>query len=103
MALAYELHVANFRDIDVTLAQLEVLPVRDLAHPLARFTGQDLWRRVRRPGKPANFVHPERIGGGEFAVVFLWLTLPSGQSIPQAIAHRKMAAKARFLDQRRAP
>jgi murein DD-endopeptidase MepM/ murein hydrolase activator NlpD len=88
VGLAYELHVAGFREIELALVQLEVLPVNDPTHPLATIAGQDLRRCIRRPGKPAGLANPERIGGGEFGVVFLWVALDSTRAVPRAIAHR---------------
>lgn len=92
--LAYELYVTNYRDLDLTLTQLEVLPAHDLAHPLATFAGEDLRQIISRPGKPEDLADPERIGGGEFAVVFLWCLLDSAQTLPQAVAHRATFLRA---------
>lgn len=88
VGLAYELHVANYRDIDLTLLRLDVLPAGDTAHPLVSLSGQDLLRCLRRPGKPADLADPAVIRGGEFAVVFLWVGIDSARMVPQAIAHR---------------
>jgi hypothetical protein len=88
VGLAYELHIANYRDIDLTLLRLDVLPAGDTAHPLASLAGQDLLRCLRRPGKPADPADPAVIRGGEFAVVFLWVGIDSARTVPQAIAHR---------------
>ncbi|MGB2805505.1 MAG: M23 family metallopeptidase [Candidatus Zixiibacteriota bacterium] len=86
--IAYELHLANFRDIEFTLNQIEIFAPEDPSHPLATFTGPELLACLLRPGKPADLADPKVIRGGEFAVVFLWVTMEPGISLPPSVAHR---------------
>lgn len=88
VGLAYELHLANFRDVGFTLKQIEILSPEDPDHPLAAFAGSELLACLLRPGKPADLVDPEVLSGGEFAVVCLWVTTDRGVSLPPSIAHR---------------
>lgn len=86
--LTYELHLANFRGVDLKLKRIEVFAVDDPTHPLATFAGSELLACLLRPGKAADLVDPEVLRGGEFAVVCLWLTVDPGRSVPLSIAHR---------------
>ncbi len=88
VGLAYELHLANFRDTDFKLNQVEILSIEDPDHPLASFSGEELLACLHRPGKPADMVDPNVIHGAEFAVVFLWVTVDPDMSLPQSVAHR---------------
>jgi len=88
VGLAYELHLANFRDVEFTLKRIEIFAMEDPTHPLATFAGSELPACLLRPGKPADLADPEVLRGGEFAVVCLWVTMDSGLSLPPSIAHR---------------
>jgi len=88
LGLAYELHLANFRSIDFALSRIDVLGVEDLDRPLATLTGSELQACLLRPGRPADAGSPEIIAGGEFAVVFVWVTADPGEPLPQSLVHR---------------
>ena len=86
--MAYEVHLANYRDLDLTLLSLDVLPADDTTRRLATLSGPDLLRCLRRPGRPAATPDPALIHGGEFAVVFVWFALDSATAAPRALVHR---------------
>ena len=88
IGLAYELHLANFRDIEFALNRIEVFATEDTNHPLATLTGPDLSACLRRPGKPPGLANPGILRGGEFAVVFLWVTMDPGTPPPPSVGHR---------------
>ncbi len=88
LGLAYELRLANFRNIELTLTQVDVFPLEDRTHSLLSLAGPDLVQCLLRPGKPPGMERPELLAGGEFAVVMLWVIMDPGQPVPSSIAHR---------------
>lgn len=93
VGLAYEIQLANFRDTDMRLDRIEVFALEDPASPLASFSGAELLACLRRPGKPTDAPDPNVLHGGEFAVVFLWITLDPDKSLSPLIAHRAIFSR----------
>lgn len=93
MGLAYELHLANFRNIEFTLKQIEVFRVEERNHPLATFAGEELVACLLRPGKSPDFEEPETLRGGEFAVVCIWVIMVPDLPVPSTIAHRAILSR----------
>lgn len=73
MHIAYELHVTNFQNVDVSLNALRVTSAGAL---VAEFRGEDLQRRIVRPGFRNDYATPHIVGPGQRAIVMLWLQLP---------------------------
>jgi hypothetical protein len=86
--LAYELHIASYRRIDLSLLQLDVFAVGEHDGLLGSLRGEDLLACLRRPGQPAELADPEVLHGGDFLVAFLWVALQPGSPVPEKLAHR---------------
>lgn len=86
--IAYELHVTNFRAIDLTLLRVDVLRDSDGTAPLASYADKELSDRLVRPGLPSTLPDKRVIGGGLRAVIFIWLTVDKAASIPSLLHHR---------------
>jgi murein DD-endopeptidase MepM/ murein hydrolase activator NlpD len=94
--LVYELHVTNFGQGDCLLTRIEVKGAGET--PLARYEGNDLTSLLARPGAPLSIEKP-RIGAGLRAVVYIWLTLDPGASVPSALQHRLSAKVGDFPEE----
>jgi hypothetical protein len=86
--LAYELHVTNFRALDLTLDHLSIFNVADTAKPLAEYSKDSLIALPWHPGVPADTENTLLLRGGQRMVIFIWLRQPLTQSIPRALTHR---------------
>jgi murein DD-endopeptidase len=71
--VAYELHVTNFQNVDVSL---NALRITSGGAPVAEFSGGELQRRIVRPGFRNDHATPHVVGPGQRAIVMLWLQLP---------------------------
>ncbi len=85
--LAYELHVTNFRSVDVVLTRVEILDA-GLQAPLGDLRDSDLQKTLGRPGSGPDLADKRVIGPGLRAVVFLWLALDEAAPIPRKLRHR---------------
>jgi murein DD-endopeptidase MepM/ murein hydrolase activator NlpD len=95
--LAYELHITNFSGQNISLAQIEVLS--DSGSSLARVDPSDLFTNVYLPGnRQAAGMDKLNIGGGQMAVVFMWVTLESPGKVPAAIVHKISAKVGKYPD-----
>lgn len=84
--LAYELHVTNFRPVDVELLRVDVLDAdRDLR--LASFTGTQLAAQLSRVGMQVEGAERQLIPRGGRAVVFVWLPLEQNVATPARLQH----------------
>jgi murein DD-endopeptidase len=83
--LAYELRIANFQRGDLRLLRLKVLPGGTV--PLADFDGERLATMIGRTGLSADETDASLIRTRTHAVVYLWLAMPKGSTIPQALTH----------------
>lgn len=93
--LAYELHITGYRNIDLSLSQVEVFSVSEPGRSFLRLSGADLLQCLRRPGKAPELPDPEVLHGGDFVVVFLWITVDQDSPLPQSLAHRATFRLAR--------
>jgi murein DD-endopeptidase len=85
--LAYELHITNFRNLDVALTRIELLDA-DGKNRLADFRNSDLNARLGRPGAPSDLANKRVIGAGMRAVVYLWLALDDSVAEVSQLKHR---------------
>lgn len=85
--LGYELHITNFRSLDVALARIEVLG-GNRQGTLAAFQDSELVRGLGRPGVGATLADKRVIGPGMRAVFYLWLPLDAAQGAPISVRHR---------------
>jgi hypothetical protein len=92
--LAYELHLTSFRNIEFALTQVDVFETDDPSRSLLTLAGPELLKCLLRPGRPSDIESPEILRGGDFAVVFLWITEDPGLSLPQSLAHRATFRRA---------
>jgi murein DD-endopeptidase len=86
--LVYELHVTNFNAVDVSLVRVEVIRPDGVARSIADYGGEELRKRIGRPGLRRDQKNTEVIGPGLRAVVYLWLELPDSAAPPPAVRHR---------------
>jgi len=80
--------MSNFRPIRFSLVQIDAF---DVDHPdtdLVSYRKDELYECLIRPGKGDEAPDPEVLHGGEFAIVFLWITFDENSSLPDTIAHR---------------
>lgn len=84
--LLYELHLANYGLEPLTLQQVDVLDAGD-ASVLAELRGEDLQRRLGRPGAPPSDSDPRTIRPGTLGVLYLELELEDGAP-PRELEHR---------------
>jgi murein DD-endopeptidase len=85
--LGYELHITNFRTLDVALTRIEVLDGYRQSS-LAAFQDSELVRRLGRPGVGTTLADKRVIGPGMRAVVYFWLPLDATTAAPTSIRHR---------------
>jgi murein DD-endopeptidase MepM/ murein hydrolase activator NlpD len=82
--LAYELHLTNYRTVELSLSRLDVMDAN--RHLLASYEGNDLSAQMTRVGARAGQSDGLTIGPGMSAILFLWLTLED--KVPETIHHR---------------
>jgi murein DD-endopeptidase MepM/ murein hydrolase activator NlpD len=85
--LAYELHVTNYRQIDVTLTRIDVMSARDGA-VLDSYERERLAAQLTRIGAPRDASNTDVLEPGMRVVAFFWLDLPARQPVPAALRHR---------------
>jgi murein DD-endopeptidase len=84
--LVYELHITNFRPVDLELVRVEVRDA-DSGAALATYDGDELARRMRRIGAAWGLADVRRLPPGTRAAVFLWLPLDRGHAPPRRVTH----------------
>ena len=85
MHLAYELHITNFLQTEVSLA---AVTVRDGdGQVLAQYNDTWLQRRMTRPGLPNSHPTPHLVAPGLRAIVNLWVALPPGTAFVKSMSH----------------
>jgi hypothetical protein len=91
--LAYELHVTSiYGDTGPLMPQRLDVYADDGRTPLASFGVVDLAGMSR----PAPVEHmPVTIGAGKRVVIYVWLTLPAGGTVPHTLRHRMVFATAK--------
>ena len=85
--VAYELHLTNFQAVGVALSRVQVLPAAGTG-VIADYSGDELKKRLGRPGLTRPYDAPEIIGAGLRAVVYLWIELPEAAPLPAGLRHR---------------
>lgn len=82
--LAYELHITNFRPFDVELLRVDVMGAD---HRLASFSGSPLAERLSRVGAHVEGAERQRVLAGGRTVLYLWLPLEPGATLPVRLKH----------------
>jgi len=85
--LLYELRVTNFSVGPIELLGLDVLGANGTA-PLASYRGEPLEKLLFTVGPADGANKPRIIGGGRTAVIFIDLSLSSGDNTPAELGHR---------------
>jgi murein DD-endopeptidase len=88
MILAYELHITNFRAIDLALTRIEVFSGKQNPAPLASYQDAELSNSLGRPGVRPDLPDKRMIGGGMRAVFFVWLALDATSPVPAQLRHK---------------
>jgi murein DD-endopeptidase MepM/ murein hydrolase activator NlpD len=85
--LAYELHLTNFLPSEITLNQVDVFGQDVVGSPLASYREANLANAIVQPA--ARTVPDRRkIGGGMRAVIYMWVALDKGRSVPHSLRHK---------------
>jgi murein DD-endopeptidase len=84
--LLYELHLTNFRTLDLEVTRLKVSDGSE--GKLAEYTGPELAALIGHPGVSVDATRNQVIGGGTRAVVFLDVTFASQANVSQKLIHR---------------
>jgi murein DD-endopeptidase len=85
--VVYELHLTNLLPVDVSLGRLQVFSDRSDV-PLADYRGEELRKRLGRPGLRRDHPTPHVVGPGLRAVAYFWFALPDPSASPTAVRHR---------------
>lgn len=86
--LAYELHITNYRTVEVTLTHIDVIGSDRGSALLASYEDQELASRLARVGTRPDRSDKRSIGAGMHVVVFVWMDLADAMSVPNVIRHR---------------
>ena len=87
--LAYELHITNFRNVEVTLAAIDVCRGAPAAASLASYRDVPLRSALARIGIPRSDTSDTRvIAAGGRVVFYVWLGFDAGRAVPAALHHR---------------
>ena len=86
--LVYELHITNLGADDCLLDRVAVFGDDGTDTALAQFEGEPLADKVARPGVPAlRGAAKLRIGSGQRAVLYVWVSLPAEARPPRMLRH----------------
>lgn len=85
--LAYELRIANFLSSDVILTRVRVSSRDRSDASLADFRGPDIGKRLSRAAGSPDPVNPNLVGAGTHRVVYLWIDIDEGASVPRSLDH----------------
>jgi murein DD-endopeptidase len=86
--LAYELHITNYRTVDVTLTRIDVIGDDPEGSLLASYEGEALAKSLARVGAPPDSSDKRTIGAGRPVIVFVWLGLDNARRLPSSLRHR---------------
>ncbi|WP_175597231.1 M23 family metallopeptidase [Peristeroidobacter soli] len=81
--LAYELHVTNMGQWDLSLSSLEVIDADDGSRVLARFSQADLEGMMPRKANEKTLLEAQQAG-----VIFVWVTFDRLQDAPARLSNR---------------
>jgi murein DD-endopeptidase len=85
--LIYELYMANFNPIDITLTSVEIMDA-DRNIRVAYYKNSDLDARIGHPGSSSKLQDNSVIAGGTHAVLYFWIALDDTTSIPKRLKHK---------------
>jgi hypothetical protein len=85
--IAYEIHLTNFRALDLTLKRIEVY-VDDKDLPIANLEGAELENCLFRPGITSDSTDVCLIKGGMRSIVYMWLTVEEEANLSNILYHR---------------
>ena len=86
--LAYELHLTNFRAVDLALTSIEVLGGTRDSVPLVTYRDDGLRAGLARAGSPRDGADARVIRSGLRVVCFVWLALDESHAVPSTLHHR---------------
>lgn len=86
--IVYELHVTNFLSVDVSLSRLLVRRADRPDVPIADYGGEELRKRIGRPGLRRGVENPHVVGAGLRAVIYLWIEAADRSDVPASLSHR---------------
>jgi hypothetical protein len=86
--LAYELHLTNFRTVDLALTSIAVLGGARDSVPLASYRDDTLRAGLARAGSPRDGSDARVIHSGMRVVYFVWLALDESTAVPSTLHHR---------------
>ncbi len=93
--LLYELHLANFGPLPLSLNRIEVLDAdAAAAQPIASFEAESLQAVLQPLGRKPISDRTQRLvlSGGQSAIAFMSITFERGSSIPNRLVHRVSTA-----------
>ena len=86
--VVYEINFTNLGSSECLLDRVAVTPAGS-DQVLATYEGQQLIDAVARPGMPElRGASKLGVAPAQRAVLYMWITLPSGTQIPQALSHK---------------
>lgn len=83
--VAHELHLTNVQSASIAIAREQVLAGDTV---IGDFSGEELTRRLERPGLVRPFAAADVLAPGMRAVAYFWIELPDGMPPPTALQHR---------------
>lgn len=86
--LSYELHITNFRAVDLAVARIEVLDDKSTSGPLASYEDAELRNGLARAGARPDTSDKRVMSGGTRVVFFIWLALDETTPSPATLRHR---------------
>lgn len=88
--LVYELHITNFTSALFRLDRVEILAENGVqaASLVGSYHGDELSGAMAHPGLSAEPLDRQVIGGGQRAIVYVWLVIKDGTPLPGALKHR---------------
>ncbi len=85
--LIYELYMANFNPIDITITSVEITDA-DRNIRVAYYRDSDLAAKIGHPGSSSKLPDNKVIAGGTHAVLYFWIALDDAKSIPKRLQHK---------------
>lgn len=85
--LVYEVHLTNFKTIDIALTLIRVMDPDRSTH-LAEYTGSDLTARLGHPGLVHDPQNKRIISPGMRAVIYFWVALNEETATPERLRHQ---------------
>jgi murein DD-endopeptidase len=86
--VAYELHLTNLIDEQLTLNRIEVFRQDTRSTPIVSYQNANLLDLIVQPGNPSSTGDKRKIAGGMRAIVYMWLTFNKQEVVPRTLRHR---------------